>query len=91
VAFRTVQGVVVTPPGHEPLPAVKPLYRVTEAMVLLSMSLSVIFELIRSGRLRSVKEGRARYIPASAITEYVALLEQEARSAAGRDADGQAA
>jgi len=54
------------------------LYRVDEARLVLSMSRTVIYELIRSGRLRSVKQGRSRLIPASAITEYVALLEREA-------------
>jgi excisionase family DNA binding protein len=54
------------------------LYRVPEAMQLLSMSRSVIYELIRSGRLRSVCQGRSRLIPASAIAEYVELLNQEA-------------
>jgi excisionase family DNA binding protein len=48
-------------------------------MLLLSMSRrSVLYEQLRSGRLRSVKQGRARLIPASAITEYVNLLESEA-------------
>lgn len=60
----------------------KELYRVTEAMDVLSLGRSVIYELLRSGRLRSVREGRTRLIPASAIIEYVALLEREA------DADG---
>jgi len=59
----------------------KQLYRVREAMTVLSLSRSVIYELIRSGRLRSVTEGRSRLIPASAIAEYVALLESEARAA----------
>ncbi|MFI7586268.1 helix-turn-helix domain-containing protein [Spongisporangium articulatum] len=54
------------------------LYRVEEAMQLLRLSRTVIYELIRSGRLRSVKEGRARLIPASAIREYLSLLEREA-------------
>lgn len=54
------------------------LLRVDEACRLLSMSRTVIYELIRSGRLRSVKQGRSRLIPASAIAEYVALLEREA-------------
>ncbi|MGW2308666.1 helix-turn-helix domain-containing protein [Actinomadura luteofluorescens] len=54
------------------------LYRVGEAMELLSLSRSVIYELIRSGRLRSVREGRSRRIPGSAIAEYIALLESEA-------------
>ncbi|KQV15323.1 MULTISPECIES: helix-turn-helix domain-containing protein [unclassified Kitasatospora] len=54
------------------------LYRVPDAMLILRMSRTVIYDLIRVGRLRTVKEGRARFIPASAIAEYVALLEQEA-------------
>ncbi|WP_370028522.1 helix-turn-helix domain-containing protein [Planotetraspora sp. GP83] len=56
------------------------LYRVSEAMHLLSMSRTVIYEQIRAGRLRSLKQGRTRLIPASAITEYIALLEQEVRT-----------
>lgn len=56
----------------------KLLYCVPEAMELLSMSRSVIFEEIRAGRLRTVKRGRARLIPAPAMDEYVALLEHEA-------------
>ncbi len=57
------------------------LYRVTEAMALLSLKRSVIYELLRSGRLRSVREGRTRLIPAAAITDYVRLLELEAAQA----------
>ena len=60
----------------------KALYRVPQAMQLLSISKTVIYELIRSGRLRSVTQGRSRLIPAAAITEYVALLERECGSAA---------
>jgi excisionase family DNA binding protein len=59
----------------------KALYRVTEVMVLLSLSRSVIYEEIRSGRLRSVKRGRTRLISAAAITEYVSLLEDETSAA----------
>jgi excisionase family DNA binding protein len=59
----------------------KQLYRVRDAMAVLSMSRSVIYEQLRSGRLRSVTQGRSRLIPASAIAEYVALLESEARAA----------
>jgi excisionase family DNA binding protein len=55
----------------------KQLYRVADAMVVLSMSRSVIYEQIRSGRLRSVTQGRTRLIPASAIADYIALLERE--------------
>jgi excisionase family DNA binding protein len=56
------------------------LYRVGEAMALLSLSRSVLYEELRCGRLRSVHVGRTRLIPAAAITEYVALLEREART-----------
>jgi excisionase family DNA binding protein len=63
-----------------PIPAVddKALYRVPEAARRLSLSRSRVYELINSGRLRSVREGRTRLVPASAIAEYVALLEREA-------------
>lgn len=54
------------------------LYRVPEACALLRLSRSVIYEQIRAGRLRTVRQGTARRVPASAITEYVALLEREA-------------
>jgi excisionase family DNA binding protein len=47
-------------------------------MALLSLSRSVFYEELRSGRLRSVHRGRTRLIPAAAIAEYVALLEREA-------------
>ncbi|GAA2816916.1 hypothetical protein GCM10010441_46810 [Kitasatospora paracochleata] len=55
------------------------LYKVSDAMQVLSLSRTVIYDLIRTGRLRAVKEGRSRLIPASAIDDYVALLEREAR------------
>lgn len=54
------------------------LYRVPDAMVLLSLSRSVLYEELRNGRLRSVHVGRTRLIPVAAIAEYVALLEREA-------------
>jgi excisionase family DNA binding protein len=60
-----------------PAPTPKLLYRIPEAMQLLSLSRSVIYEQIRVGRLRTVKQGRTRLVPRTAIAEYVALLEQE--------------
>jgi len=54
------------------------LYEVTDAMRMLRLGKIAIYELIRSGRLRSVKQGRARRIPAAAIRDYIALLEKEA-------------
>lgn len=64
----------------KPVPAVVPerhLYRISDAMSLLSMGRSAIYELIRSGRLKTVTEGRARFVPAKAINDYVNLLMQE--------------
>jgi len=55
----------------------KLLYRVTEAAHLLSLSRSQLYELIRAGRLRSVKQGKTRLVPESAIREYVDLLISE--------------
>jgi excisionase family DNA binding protein len=57
--------------------AVPRLYRVSDAMRILSLSRSTIFEQIRAGRLRSVKQGRTRLIPESAIRDYIALLQSE--------------
>jgi len=54
------------------------LYRVCQAGEVLSLSRSVVFDLMRMGRLRSVKEGRTRLIPLSALRDYVELLEREA-------------
>jgi excisionase family DNA binding protein len=64
-------------PGSERLDDLQ-LYEVTDAMRMLRLGKTVIYELIRSGRLRSVKQGRARRIPAAAIRDYIALLEEEA-------------
>jgi excisionase family DNA binding protein len=66
-------------PGR-PEPTGQALYRIPEAMRLLGLSRSVVYKLIRSGRLRSVKEGTTRLIPAVAIAEYIALLEAEAEA-----------
>lgn len=66
----------------------KHLYRIPEAMALLSMSRSVIYEQIRSGRLRTVKQGRSRLVPDTAIRDYVELLENESHQ---ENISGQAA
>jgi excisionase family DNA binding protein len=62
------------------------LYRVEEAVVLLGLSRSQLYELIRSGRLQTVTEGRVRLIPAAAIDAYVSLLTSEAQADTGGDA-----
>ena len=64
----------------ESVPTVVParhLYPIPEAMTLLSLGRSVIYEEIRAGRLQTVTRGRRRLIPATAITAYVALLISE--------------
>lgn len=68
-----VAGEVSLPAG-----AAKQLYRVKEAMHVLGLTRSVIYEQLRAGRLRSVKVGRIRLIPVDAITDFVELLKREA-------------
>ncbi|WP_020518799.1 helix-turn-helix domain-containing protein [Catelliglobosispora koreensis] len=72
------QEVTPTISGSTPARHVKVLYRIPEAMTLLSMSRTVIYDEMRGGRLRYVMQGSDRRIPAKAIDEYEALLEAEA-------------
>ncbi|MFD0773964.1 helix-turn-helix domain-containing protein [Streptomonospora algeriensis] len=53
----------------------KSLYYLDEAMHKLSLGRSQLYEEMKAGRLRFVKVGRARRIPAAAIEDFVALLE----------------
>ena len=57
------------------------MYKIPEVMVMLRMSRRLVYEQIRAGRLRMVKQGRATFVTASAIRDYVALLELEAHEA----------
>lgn len=67
------------PPATErTVPDLPFLYRVSDAVQLLNLSRSVVYDLMRTGRLRTVRQGRSRRIPASALHDYVALLEREA-------------
>jgi excisionase family DNA binding protein len=68
------EGKVVRYPGQA-------LYDVDETVIVLRLSRRYLYQEIRAGRLRTVKAGRARRIPANAIAEYVKLLEQEAQVA----------
>ena len=54
------------------------LYTVPEAMEMLNLSRTVIYEQIRSGRLLTVTQGRRRLVPASSMTAYIDLLVTEA-------------
>ncbi|GAA1526396.1 hypothetical protein GCM10009678_04780 [Actinomadura kijaniata] len=56
------------------------LHTVPDAMRILSLSRSILYEEMKQGRLRWVKRGRSRLIPATAIGEYIALLEAEAEA-----------
>jgi excisionase family DNA binding protein len=54
------------------------LLRVEEAALLLGIGRSLAYQLIRTGRLRSIKIGSRRLVPIAAIDEAIfALLEEE--------------
>jgi excisionase family DNA binding protein len=61
------------------------MYRPAEAAQVLGICRTRVFALIKSGRLRSVKLGAARYITAEALRAFVRELEQE--SAPSADAE----
>lgn len=49
---------------------------------MLGISRDKLYDLMRAGRIDSVKDGRARFITADALTAYVVRLEAEAIEAA---------
>jgi excisionase family DNA binding protein len=65
---------------NDPAPKVRALYSVPEAMALLNLSRTQIYELIRTSRLVTVTQGRRRLVPADSITDYVQLLLEEHRA-----------
>jgi len=52
--------------------------RVEEAARLLNVGRSTVYDLIRSGRLRSVKIGRRRLVPRDALDALLAELQEAA-------------
>ena len=56
----------------------KLLYRPKEAAKALGMGRATVYDLIRSGRLRSVKDGGMRFITLDALCDYVRQLEDQA-------------
>lgn len=54
-----------------PAVVVPVVYRVEEAAEALRISRDSIYELIRSGRLRTIKVGARRLVPLVALHEYV--------------------
>jgi excisionase family DNA binding protein len=61
------------------------MYRPIEAAHVLGMGRTAVFALIKSGRLRSVKLGGARFITAEALRAFVRELEQETSTHAEAD------
>lgn len=62
-------------PAGAPVPVVPVVYRVEEAAAALRLSRRTIYELIRSGHLRTVKVGTRRLVPVAALGEYVESLD----------------
>jgi excisionase family DNA binding protein len=59
----------------------KLLYRPKEACAMLGIGRDKLYDLLRSGRLDSLKDGGARFITADALRAYVVLLQSEAEAA----------
>jgi excisionase family DNA binding protein len=56
----------------------KLLYRPKEAAEALGMGRATVYNLMRSGRLRSIKDGGMRLITLDAIRDYIRQLEDKA-------------
>ncbi|NIL78389.1 excisionase family DNA-binding protein [Rhodococcus sp. B10] len=56
------------------------LYSVPEAMAHTGLGRSNLFNKLASGEIRSVKAGKRRLIPDTAIDEYIEGLEEAART-----------
>lgn len=66
-------------PAASPRPG-QVMYRISTVVKMTELSRSVIYEQIKAGRLRTVKQGRATRVTAEALGEYIKLLENEART-----------
>ena len=64
---------------YEPLTVPKEpmLLTLKETAVALRLGRSKLYDLMAAGKLRSVKVGGSRRIPATALAEFVAALEAE--------------
>ena len=63
------------------------MYRPAEAARVLGIGRTSVFALLKSGRLRSVKLGGARYITAEALCAFVRELELEQQAASRPDTE----
>lgn len=71
----------ITETAAAPADADLQLFRVPDVMTRLKLGRSEIYEQFRAGRLRSVKQGRARLVTPGAIRDYIHLLERESATA----------
>ncbi|MBO0804546.1 MAG: helix-turn-helix domain-containing protein [Nocardiopsaceae bacterium] len=62
---------------HGPRPR---MFRIRDVVTMTGLSRSVIYEQIRAGRLRAVKQGKATLVTDAALDDYVRLLEREAEA-----------
>jgi excisionase family DNA binding protein len=62
----------MAPAPRAPVTIVPVAYRVEEAAQALRVSRDTMYELIRSGRLRTIKVGSRRLIPVVALDEFIA-------------------
>ena len=53
------------------------LYRPSEAAAVLGISKTVLYGRIRANKIRSIKDGKFRFITADALREYVRTLERD--------------
>jgi excisionase family DNA binding protein len=60
----------------------KLLYRPKEAAQVLGIGRATLYDLIRTGRLASVKDGVMRFITSEALRDYVRQLENRAKDVA---------
>jgi excisionase family DNA binding protein len=58
------------------------LYRPKEAAQALGISRATLYDLMRSGRLRSVKDGGKRFITLDALRDYIRQLGDDAEEVA---------
>lgn len=56
------------------------LYDIDGVTEVTNLGRTTVFALIKEGKLRSVKVGRRRMIPATALDEFIAELEEEQTS-----------
>src|SRR5262249_12266282 len=80
IALRATKPEPLDPEGQPAMERL--LYRPKEAAQVLGISRDKLYDLLRTGRLPSVKDGGARFITADALRAYVARLEAEAAKAA---------